>query len=192
MDYQDEEDDVRRIRENLLGASQGAKQSNSKMVSESALQRDAELEEGLRSLGLNRREREQWRGRRNAPRPRRDDKTYAVKRLRFYLDERVNWNETTANRDEVAAAWARLCDYNVEKTLQWWKLGVDPLDVDTLTRLVGEGFHPADLFVEIRGKTVSQYLKDGNSMEWCLLALDWAGRRGSAWGISNETRDFRA
>jgi hypothetical protein len=150
-------------------------------LTERSMRRDDEDVEMLRALGYNRREREALRRRRNTQRPnKRDrDREIAVKRIAYYLNENVKWNETTSDPNVVCRAWAGLSDYNVERCNDWWRRGVDPLDYAKVLVLVEHGLSPTDLLTDVKGKTILQHLKEGTSMQWCVLALDFERKRPS-------------
>jgi hypothetical protein len=147
---------------------------------EVALRRDDEEVEVLRALGVNRRERQRLGRKRNAPRPSTADRAResAAKRIAFYIDEKVDWNKTRADRSEVLAAWVALSDHNVDRCNEWWRRGVDPLHYAEVLLLVQERLSPTDLLAEVQGKTILQHLRGGTSMAWCLAALDWQRKTG--------------
>jgi hypothetical protein len=177
-----EEEELRRLREWLQrpgdegdAAAEDYDALAQAWVSERRVQQDDEDVEMLRALGVNRRERDRLRHKRNAPMPSNKDRDRqnAVKRIAHYIDEIVDWNETTIDRSHVYAAWAGLSDYNVDQCNAWFRRGVDPLHYAEVRVLVMEGLSPTDLLTEVNGKTILQHLREGTSMRYCLMALDW-------------------
>jgi hypothetical protein len=135
-----------------------------------------ELDSDLRALGYNRPERERLRRSDHLPKARdqgREEAT-AVKRLGLHIDKQVNWAETDLSRAEVIAAWAALCNHDVDKANDWWGRGVHPLDIAEITKLTDYGFQPTDLYTIVNKKTIMDHIRDGTSVEWCRHALRWA------------------
>ncbi|MGW3618539.1 hypothetical protein [Micromonospora arida] len=176
--YNGEDEELRRIRENLLGGRADPDQGSAEIgaLADLVLRKYDDLESGLRALGLNRREREDWRRHGASPKPRSSDRdrATALKRIRYYIDEQVDWTKTSANRIEVLATWAVLSNYDVDKVKEWFSKGVDPLSFAEVFELGKNDFRPQDLFTEISGKTVAQHLREGSSAQWCLHALHFA------------------
>jgi hypothetical protein len=174
--HEGEDAELRRIREFLLGGPE----IGSASLADQIVKAD-EFDSGLRTLGLNRHERERLRQDRHRSKPRnkaRDRKT-AIKRLGYYIDERVDWGKTNVDRTEAIAAWAALSDHDVDRVNDWWNGGAHPLDFAEIAKLAKDGFRPTDLFTEVHGKTVVQHLRDGSSAEWCAHALRWERKRGT-------------
>ena len=104
------------------------------------------------------------------------DKALAAKRIGYYIDAQVDWNETDLHRSEVVAAWAALARHNVDVANRWWPQGVHPLRIREITELIGQGLEPADLFELINGKMILRHLDEGTSLAWCTHALRWNRR----------------
>lgn len=141
------------------------------------LEEDAERQEALRSLGYNRRERDNLRpGQRNKPPVRRPDERLARKRIAFYINDRVDWDATDVSRADAIDAWARLAAYDVDLVLKWWNSGVHPLDFVEARELLGHGMAIEDLFAVVEGRTVIEHIRAGSPVTWCQIALEWQGR----------------
>lgn len=140
-----------------------------------------DLDEQLREFGVPRPRREALRrgtpGRKNRP----IDKDQAIKRFKFYLEQRVgDWSKTDLGLNEVAAEWAELVHHDVAQATRLWDDGVDPLRVRELKMLAENGISFRDLKVTVYGKTIMRHLADGQRPEWCIQAVQWERRdRGS-------------
>jgi hypothetical protein len=130
-------------------------------------------------MGLNRRERERARrGSRNDSVAQEGDrrKAIALKRIEFYLSQRVDWSQTELDKHDAARVWASLCNHDVDLMNRWFRRGIDPRVYAQVREWLGEGLSIDDLFVEVKGKTVLQHLCDGSSVSYCLSALWWEAK----------------
>jgi hypothetical protein len=97
--------------------------------------------------------------------------------LEFYLNQQVgDWSKSGLGLKEVAAEWADLVHHDVDVALRLWKEGVDPLLVQQLKVLAGNGISFRDLKVTVQGKTILKHLADGQRPEWCIEAVRWERR----------------
>jgi hypothetical protein len=174
------DEELSHIRDFLLSAraeppSQLSRSLRSEVI-DRKIEEDAERQAALRSLGYNRRERENLRqGQRNRS-VRQPNEQLARKRIAFYINERVDWDATDVNRLEAIDAWASLAAHDVGLVLKWWDSGVHPLDFAEVRELLGQGMDIEDVFAVIEGKTVIEHIRAGTSATWCRYALDWHGR----------------
>ena len=131
-----------------------------------------DVEEFLRGMGYNRPQREQLR--RGQPRPRNDAKYRAItiKRYEHYLRLQLP-QEAVDNIAQLAAAWAGLTNYNLELAQRWWDAGVKPDNPGDLAKAIEGGLQIQNLGEVVHGRTIAQHLQAGNSLDWCLIALDW-------------------
>lgn len=98
-----------------------------------------------------------------------------LKRFEWYIQRRVpSWNDVPFTPAEVAATWAKLTEYKLELAQRWWDAGLDPLAVEHIADLVGEGLAPADLATRVGNRTIAEHLSRGCSVKWCLMAAGWA------------------
>jgi hypothetical protein len=137
---------------------------------------DGEVDALLRSWEMNYHERAKARRRQRKPVDKGRDQDSARKRIRFYLDKRVDAKGTGPDRAQLAAEWAGLANDDVDSVLRWWHAGIDPENPGQLNEAIREGFSPQDLKEVVRGKTIAEHLHDGQSLRWCINALSW-GRR---------------
>ena len=185
----EEEEESHRILEWLRSGQEPDQQQINQVRSASLdiqIAKDEELESGLRSLGVNRPERERARRRRHRQRPaagdRDHDRQKARLRIAHYIDQLVDWTQTDIDRTEAILAWAMLSNHKVDLVNYWWSKGVHPLDFVEVTKLAAKGLQPTDLLVGINGRTIAEYLRAGCTAEWCELALEWAlkSQRGAS------------
>jgi len=133
----------------------------------------------LRAMGYNRIERERLR--RGQPRPRNEEKHRAttVKRFEYYIAERLP-DRPAEEVAELARAWVGLTSYDLDLAHRWWTVGVDPGSPGQLANAITKGLRVQDLGEVVKGRTIAEHLQAGNSLAWCLLALDWRRRQRSA------------
>ena len=138
-----------------------------------------DVDEFLRAMGYNRIERERLR--RGQSRPRNEDKYRTATRKRFvhYIAKRL----PDRPAEEVAAlaeAWVALTKYDLDLAQRWWGGGVDPRTPGQLTNAIAAGFRVEDLGAVVHNRTIAEHLQAGNSLRWCMLALDMSRRGRSA------------
>lgn len=132
-----------------------------------------DLEEELRSLGLNYLERQAIRHpRRSRGNSERYKRTNLI-RFGWYIDQIVDWTDNSVSRGQVIAAWVALSKGDIDVARRWWEAGIDPCKLSAARELMEEGLHPRDLAICINSKTIAEHLKSGSSIKWCLNALRW-------------------
>jgi hypothetical protein len=127
----------------------------------------------LLAMGYNRMERERLRRKRPRPKNKDKDRAIAVKRFRYYIEERLP-GRPPEEIAELTRAWAGLASYDVDRAQRWWRAGVDLASPDQLVNALTEGLRVEHLGEVVGGKTIAEHLQAGNSPLWCLRALRWS------------------
>lgn len=157
-----------------------------KDAQEEASGRD-EIDDVLRGMGLNHKERQALRhrgtrrgGRNGQPRPGRGradrvpHQDRIVKRFAWYIEQRVSdWSGLGITPADAAASWAKLTNYKLEVAQRWWDAGINPAALDQIVELMTHGLQPADLARRVQRHTIAQHLARGSSVQWCLMAAGW-------------------
>lgn len=135
------------------------------------------IDDALRQWGYNRIERERLR--RGTPRPgnRGDYREVTVKRFAYYIGK-LSPERPPEEVNKLAATWAALSEYNVDRAQRWWSNGVDPVQPGQFADAIAAGLEPSDLGEVVHDRTIAEHLRAGNSLAWCMDALRW--RRRSA------------
>ncbi|MBN9795637.1 hypothetical protein DMP17_44790 [Pseudonocardia sp. TMWB2A] len=132
-------------------------------------------EAGLRSLGLNYKERDAMLRPPTSRRPLSDQsRRVQIKRFEWHLSQRVNWS--TTEHDAAAylvGAWVDLSNADLDLALSWWDAGADPARPDVVSQLLEVGFRPGDLSRPIGRRSVAEELRRGSTVEYCLIAIKW-------------------
>jgi hypothetical protein len=135
-----------------------------------------DLDNILRNMGYSPAQREQLR--RGEPRPK-DASRYRdtnFKRFKWHLAQLLSgW--TTDEITALARTWAAVTDYDLDVAQRWWAEGVDPAKPGELADAIAVGLRVRDLNEVIDRQTVAEHLQAGNSLKWCMLALDASKRR---------------
>ena len=131
-----------------------------------------EVEQILRAMGYNRKQREEMR--RHKPRPAKADRHHAttLKRFAYYVSQRLP-NLTPGRANELAKEWASLTSYDVDLAQRWWTSGINPDNPAEFSDAIARGLRIEDLGEVVHGKTIAEHLQAGNSPTWCLGALRW-------------------
>jgi hypothetical protein len=134
-----------------------------------------DIDDALRHWGYNRIERERLR--RGTPRPRNrgDYRAVTVKRFAYYIGKLLP-ERPPEEVNGLAATWAALSEYNVDRAQRWWSNGVDPAQPGQFADAIAAGLEPSDLGEVIHNRTIAEHLRAGNSLAWCVDALRWMRR----------------
>jgi hypothetical protein len=135
---------------------------------------DAELDAGLRSLGLNYKERDALRRGPTRPFDRERFKQVILKQFRFHVDRRTGGRLPAEDAARLAAAWAILTDHDLDLAQRLWDTGFDPAAPKIFNAFLEAGLDVADLDVMVGGKTVATHLREGQPLRWCIEAILWS------------------
>ena len=138
-----------------------------------------DLDDFLRHMGYSPAQREGMR--RGTPRLRDEKKHQATnaKRFKWHLD-RLLPDRPPEEIAGLVRAWVAVTNYDLDLAQRWWAAGIDPASPDRLTEAIVSGFRVEDLSKVVHGRTVAEHLQVGNSLRWCMLALDIPRRGRSA------------
>lgn len=144
-------------------------------IKDLAERRQIEVDEVLRSLQYNYKERD--RIKHGEPAPRKSWTQYRpviLKQFIFYIEQRVDLRDTSLSKQGVAATWVDLTMGRIDVAQRWWNAGLSPLALDVLVALMDQGLSPEDLSVRIGQRTIIELIDRGTSVAWCKQALGWA------------------
>jgi hypothetical protein len=140
-----------------------------------AERRRVEVDEALRALGYDYKDRDRIRRGKSVPRPKNARyRDVNRKRYEFYISQIVDWDTTSLSKEYVTATWFSLTGENLELAQRWWNAGMNPLALEQIAALVEQGWSPADLAARVKDRSVVYWLNRGATVEWCVLALGWS------------------
>lgn len=137
------------------------------------------VDDFLRGMGYSPTQREQLR--RGQRRPRNDAKhqTVTVKRFEYHIKQRLP-ARTEGDIAGLVAAWVGLTNHDLDLAQRWWDAGVNPDNPGDLVKAIEGGLRIQDLGEVVKDRSIAEHLQAGNSLDWCLIALDWERRPRSA------------